>query len=50
MLVLKDFAEIEFKKDAVTGEFYLIEVNVRITNLNSLLYKAGDKHAILNIF
>ncbi len=37
----KGFAEIEFKKDAITGEFYLIEVNVRITNLNSLLYKAG---------
>ncbi len=37
----KGFAEIEFKKDAITGEFYLIEVNVRITNLNSLLCKAG---------
>ncbi|MBP2027828.1 putative ATP-grasp superfamily ATP-dependent carboligase [Acetoanaerobium pronyense] len=37
----KGFAEIEFKKDAVTGDFYLIEVNVRITNLNSLLEKVG---------
>ncbi|MDQ0063900.1 carboxylate--amine ligase [Paenibacillus harenae] len=37
----KGFAEIEFKKDAETGQFYLIEVNVRITNLNSLLYKVG---------
>ncbi len=37
----KGFAEIEFKKDAQTGEFYLIEVNVRITNFNSLLYKIG---------
>ena len=37
----KGFAEIEFKKDAETGKFYLIEVNVRITNLNVLLYKAG---------
>lgn len=37
----KGFAEIEFKKDAETGKFYLIEINVRITNFNSLLYKVG---------
>lgn len=37
----KGFAEIEFKKDAETGRYYLIEINVRITNLNSLLYKVG---------
>lgn len=37
----KGFAEIEFKKDAETGTFYLIEINVRITNLNSLLDKTG---------
>jgi len=37
----KGFAEIEFKKDADTGQFYLIEINVRITNLNSLLDKVG---------
>jgi len=37
----KGFAEIEFKKDADTGEYYLIEINARTTNLNSLLYKAG---------
>lgn len=37
----RGFAEIEFKKDAETGQFYLIEVNVRTTNLNSLLYKTG---------
>ncbi|MBW5448871.1 carboxylate--amine ligase [Cohnella sp. CFH 77786] len=37
----KGFAEIEFKKDAETGKFYLIEINVRITNLNVLLYRAG---------
>lgn len=37
----KGFAEIEFKKDSETGQFYLIEVNVRITNLNSLLFKTG---------
>lgn len=37
----KGFAEIEFKKDEETGEYYLIEINARTTNLNSLLYKAG---------
>ena len=37
----KGFAEIEFKKDADTGKFYMIEINARTTNLNSLLYKAG---------
>lgn len=37
----KGFAEIEFKKDAETEEYYLIEINVRTTNLNSLLRKVG---------
>ncbi len=37
----KGFAEIEFKKDAETGKFYLIEVNVRITNFDTLLHKVG---------
>lgn len=37
----KGFAEIEFKKDADTGKFYLIEINVRITNFNNLLFKLG---------
>ncbi len=37
----KGFAEIEFKKDAETGDFYLIEVNVRFTNFNTLLHKLG---------
>lgn len=37
----KGFAEIEFKKDAETGKFYMIEVNARITNFNNLLYKLG---------
>lgn len=37
----KGFAEIEFKKDAKTGNFYLIEVNVRTTNLDSLLNRVG---------
>lgn len=37
----KGFAEIEFKKDAETGKFYLIEINVRTTNLNVLLHKVG---------
>lgn len=37
----KGFAEIEFKKDSETGRFYLIEINVRITNFNNLIYKLG---------
>lgn len=37
----KGFAEIEFKKDSETGQYYLIEINARITNLNSLLYEVG---------
>ena len=37
----KGFGEIEFKKDSKTGDFYLIEINTRTTNLNSLLYRAG---------
>lgn len=37
----KGFAEIEFKKDSETGKFYLIEINVRITNFNNLIYKVG---------
>jgi len=37
----RGFAEIEFKKDAENGAFYLIEVNVRTTNFNTLLNKIG---------
>jgi predicted ATP-grasp superfamily ATP-dependent carboligase len=37
----RGFAEIEFKKASDNGKFYLIEVNVRTTNLNNLLYKCG---------
>ncbi len=37
----KGFAEIEFKKDAETGQYYLIEINARITNFNNLIYKVG---------
>lgn len=37
----KGFAEIEFKKDEKTGQYYLIEINVRTTNLNVLLEKVG---------
>ncbi|WP_099158938.1 carboxylate--amine ligase [Virgibacillus ndiopensis] len=37
----KGFAEIEFKKDEDTGNYYLIEVNVRITNFNHLIYTLG---------
>lgn len=37
----KGFAEIEFKKDADNGNYYLIEINVRTTNFNVLLEKVG---------
>lgn len=37
----RGFGEIEFKKDAKTGKFYIIEINTRTTSLNELLYKAG---------
>lgn len=37
----KGFAEIEFKKDAKTGNYYLIEINTRYSNLNVLVKKAG---------
>jgi len=37
----KGFGEIEFKKDAENGKFYLIEINARTTTLNVLLEKAG---------
>ncbi len=37
----RGFGEIEFKKDEKTGKFYLIEINIRTTTLNCLLYKAG---------
>ncbi|UNK20312.1 carboxylate--amine ligase [Paenibacillus sp. N3/727] len=43
----KGFAEIEFKKDAKTGEFYLLEINARTTTLNSLLYKCGINFPLL---
>ncbi len=37
----KGFAELEFKKDAGSGRYYLMEINVRIVNFNNLLYKLG---------
>jgi D-aspartate ligase len=37
----RGFAEIEFKKHALTGEYYLIEINVRTTNFNAMLAKIG---------
>ncbi len=37
----RGFGEIEFKKDAKTGKFYIIEINTRTTSLNELLYKVG---------
>jgi D-aspartate ligase len=45
----KGFAEIEFKKDADTGQFYLIEVNVRTTTLNYMLMKAGINFAYVHM-
>lgn len=46
-LAYKGFAEIEFKKDAVTGDYYLIEINVRTTNLDALLDQCGINFPIL---
>lgn len=37
----KGVGEIEFKKHEKTGKFYLIEINVRYSNLNELLTQAG---------
>lgn len=37
----KGVGEIEFKKHKETGKFYLIEINVRYSNLNELLTQAG---------
>lgn len=43
----KGFGEIEYKKDEMTGKYYLIEINTRTTNLNSLLEKAGVNFPLL---
>jgi predicted ATP-grasp superfamily ATP-dependent carboligase len=43
----KGFGEIEYKKDETTGKYYLIEINTRTTNLNSLLEKAGVNFPLL---
>lgn len=43
----KGFGEIEYKKDEKTGKYYLIEINTRTTNLNSLLEKAGVNFPLL---
>ncbi len=37
----RGFAEIEFKKDADNGKFYLIEINARYTTLDVLIDKCG---------
>lgn len=37
----RGFAEIEYKKDAKTGKYYVIEINVRTTTLNSMLEASG---------
>ncbi|WP_219838179.1 carboxylate--amine ligase [Paenibacillus sp. R14(2021)] len=41
------FGEVEFKKDASNGQFYLIEINVRTTTLNVLLNKCGINFPLL---
>jgi len=43
----KGFAEIEFKKDEQTGEYYLIEINVRTTNFNQMLTELGFNMPLL---
>ncbi|RCW51732.1 carbamoyl-phosphate synthase L subunit-like protein [Paenibacillus prosopidis] len=43
----KGFAEIEFKKDAVSGEYYLLEVNARTTTLDPLLRECGVNFPLL---
>ncbi|SFC69021.1 Predicted ATP-dependent carboligase, ATP-grasp superfamily [Alkalibacterium subtropicum] len=43
----KGFAEIEFKKDEKTGEYYLIEINVRTTNFNQMLTELGFNMPLL---
>lgn len=37
----KGFAEIEFKREQGTNNFYLIEINARITNFNQMIEKVG---------
>ncbi len=37
----KGFAEIEFKREEGTNNFYLIEINARITNFNQMIEKVG---------
>ncbi|WP_028612618.1 carboxylate--amine ligase [Paenibacillus harenae] len=43
----KGFAEIEFKKDAESGSFYLLEINARTTTLDPLLRKCGINFPLL---
>jgi|SRR5690554_271490 len=37
----RGFGEIEFKYDQQRKKFYMIEINVRLSNLNALLHRAG---------
>lgn len=37
----RGFGEIEFKYDADRDKYYMIEINVRLSNLNALLHRAG---------
>lgn len=45
----RGFAEIEFKRDSKTGEFFLIEVNPRITNFNQMLAEVGFNVPLLMV-
>lgn len=37
----KGFGELEFKKDSKTGEFYVIEMNARMTSFNAMIDRVG---------
>lgn len=43
----RGFAEIEFKRQANTDDYYLIEINTRMTNFNALLERLGLNMAYL---
>jgi len=43
----KGFAEIEFKKDAESGKYYMLEINARTTTLDPLLRKCGVNFPLL---
>lgn len=44
----RGFAEIEFKKDASDGKYYIIEINARVTNFDCFLQRQGFEVAYLS--